>query len=290
MRWSCLLLLLPLVQAQAPEGATVVVTPGAVTHASLDDPGSVTFTVSFDSPNPIDGQNARTIRVSTSGAPSGWTYALSESDLQLTSGGQATVTVQVAVSADAEAGEAQVNLLAQLVPQSPLTQIPTLGPILDPAAQDQASATIERQDSTTREVIEAVGPWLYVILAALVIAILIAVKVVLDGRRILVALETDGHDVHIGPGKAVAVPVSVRNLGRSEDTIVFHVMTVAKGWAASLPVPELDLGPDASEELQLIIHAPKDAEPGSQQSIGITAHSGAAPRRIAEVVVRVHVT
>lgn len=267
----------------------MTVTPGESQSASLDEAGSASFTVRFDSQNPLDAQNARTLRLTVTGAADGWIYQLDTTDLELTAGSEARVTVQVAVSGDAEADETTVNLRAQLVPQSPLAQVPTLGPLVDPAAEDTASVTVERQDATTRQVLETLGPWVYVIAAALIVAIVVLVKVLSDARRSLVALELDTERFTVKAGQSVAVPITVRNLGRTEDTVVFHVMTVAKGWAANLPVPELDLEGEQEEELHLIIYVPKEAESGTEQTIGVTAHSAAAPKRIAEAVVHVTV-
>ncbi|MGB1586027.1 MAG: hypothetical protein ACPHID_03145 [Thermoplasmatota archaeon] len=284
----CLLALTASVAAQAPEGATVTVTPGTAASASLDEAGSAEFTVRFDSQNPIDAQQARSLRLSVSGAADGWTYQLDTTDLELTAGSESRVTVRVAVSGDAEAESSTVTLLAQLVPQG-LNAVPTVGPLLDPAAEGTGSVTVERDDSTTRQVLEVLGPWVYVIAAALIIAVIVLVKVMADARRTLVALETREGPVTIKPGQSIAIPVTVRNLGRTEDTVVFHVMTVAQGWAASLPLPELDLDAEQEEELQLIVHAPEDATSGSEQTIGVTAHSAAAPKRVAEAVITVHV-
>lgn len=288
--WSVLVLLLlvPIAGAQVPSPYTLTVTADtADATVSVEEPATVRFTVEFSSQNPLDGQLARTIQVIATG-PDGWTVAVSESVLSMTSGSSQTVDVVVSVSTATEEGVGSINLQARLAPFG-LNAIPAVGPILDPDAVADASTDVDHTESITRKTLETVGPWIWFILLAILFLIAAIIKFILDARREYVRLEIDAVDVTVGAGKSMAIPVRVTNTGPSEDTIVFHIAAVDKGWAASLPVPELDLDSGKTEELQLIVSVPKDAKSGGRHAIGIGAHSAAAPRKVAERLVYVTV-
>ena len=101
---------------------------------------------------------------------------------------------------------------------------------------------LKLDNSATRNVIEAVGPWIYLILLLLVAAVLVAVGLSVAARRTLVRLVSDARELPVPPGGRVSFPFRAEGLAREQDTLLLQVSAVQEGWAAFLPVPELVLG------------------------------------------------
>ncbi len=278
----------PLATAQTPEASTLSVTSGGHGTVSVEEPADLQFTVTFESQNPLDTQNPRDIHLELDALPAGWTASIDPQSLSMVSGASQTVTVTVAVSTQHTGDGADVTLRALLVPYG-LNPVPGVGEAFDPAATAEDSARVTVDESLTRGLLEGLGNWIWFLLVAILALAGLAGKLIADARRQCVAMVASKTQVELAPGKNIAVPISVENLCRSEDTVVFHVASVAKGWSASLPVPELDLDGGATEEMQLIIAAPKDAVPGETQVVGLSAHSAQAPRRVAEAVITITV-
>jgi hypothetical protein len=255
---------------------------------SLDAPAILTFTAAFTSQNPVDAQDPRDFQVRVSGAPAGWTTQVEPANFQLASGDSQTITVTVSVSAQAAHDSAIITATVRMAARG-ADPLPVLGEILDPEIEESATASITRSESVTREVLETLSHWIWFVLVGVLVLLVIVGKFAADARRVYVRLHVERTQVRVAPGKSVAVPVRVENLGKHEDTVVFHVATVGEGWSATLPVPDLVLDGGAREDLQLIIAAPKSARLGDMQNIGISAHSAAAPRRVAEAIVQVTV-
>lgn len=273
------------VAAQSPDAGSVSVsvTPEEVV-ASVEEPATFDIVVGFTSENPLDGQQTRRVDVEVTGTPAGWSVVLDRSRVDLSPGGSATVTATVSINVNAEADDADLVVTATLYPRG-LNDVPGVGTTVDPADTADASVTVLREDPLTREFVEAVGGWLWILLGAGVVLAIVAAKLVFDTRRTAVKLHAKTTEVAVEAGGRVAVPLRVENLTRSEDTVVFHVAPMPDGWSAHLPVPELDLDGQQSEELHLIIQAPTDAPPDAREVVGVSAHSAQAPKRVAELVI-----
>lgn len=285
------LLVLP-AAAQVPTMAAVSVEGPASGSVSLDEAGAFTFTVTNDSPGsdtPLDDQNAARVTVAVADVPAGWTAAVSPADFRLTPGASQSVVLSVSVSADAGAAEAVLRVVATLT-----TPLEGLGPVLGQAGASQtatgeAAITIERTDSATRTLLESVSYGIYLILLALLAAVVIATKLILDNRRVTVALHSKRREASVLPGGRVALPLEVRNIGKHDDTVVFQVSSLPDGWAAFLPVVELELQRSAAEQMHLVAIAPAGAKAGDRQEILVTAHSAQGPRHPASLTFTVAV-
>jgi len=289
--------LLGLASAQTPSaspGVTITADPSNGATVSLEHPTSFKFTVKNTSQGsgqqPLDAQDAADVAIRLAGAPEGWTASASPANFQLYPGQSTSVTVQVAVATSSSAKDATITVSADLY--SPIKGLdPVLGNV--PGATQKASAdatlSLARHDSTTRAVLEAVGPWIYAILLLLVAAILVAVAISVASRRTLVRLSADARELAVAPGGKVAFPFRVEALARETDTILLQVSAVQEGWAAFLPVPELTLDPGQVQDLSLVVIAARGAAQGAKQAILVTATSGKAPRGAAslEFVARV---
>lgn len=157
-----LLLAVPMVTAQLPVGEdqvqpTVEVELEAVrAEASLDTPATYTVTVRNTSPG-TDNEDAptNTITLTVEGTPSGWQSSLEQTVFDLAPGQEAETTLTVGVSGSATANRAQVTVEATISNGAP-------GP-LEQTGMGSDSVTVQRNDSTTREVAEAVEDYIWII-------------------------------------------------------------------------------------------------------------------------------
>jgi hypothetical protein len=281
---AILLLALQGAQAQASPGVEIT---GASDHGSVavDHPGSFTFTVRNTSPPaPQQGSNgAARVVVRVDGVPAdGWTVSVSPNDFRLDAGAGQQVTVQVAVSPEASARDAAMTVVADLY--SALEGLdPVTGSVAPQHASDSAPLAVKVDNSLTRDVLETLGPWVYVLVVLLVLAVLVAVAIHVSARRSLVRLASDTRERPVAPGGKAAFPFRVEGLARDTDTVLLQVSAVQEGWAAFLPVPELVLEPGQSQELSLVVIAPRGAAQGTRQAVLVTATSAKAPKGAANL-------
>lgn len=255
---------------------------------SADEPATFRFTVRNDSQG-IPGAEDQTmadVTVGVEGVPEGWTVSVDPSSFELAPQATRDVDVQVQVAPDAAARSATLTVKAVLV--SPLETLePVLGQVPGGAASqtatDSAPLAIEVSNSVTREVLETLGPWIYVLLLLLVAAVLVAVGIAVSSRRTLVRLVADSREQVVPPGGRATFPFRVEGLARDTDTILLQVSTVQEGWAAFLPVPELTLEPGQSQDLTLVVIAPRIALQGTRQGILVTATTAKSPRGAANL-------
>lgn len=283
-------------QTPTPSPVVTVAFEEDAGKVSLDDGAVFRATVTNvrsgpDRPaNPIDDSNVGEVTLVVTGAPDGWIVAIAPAAFDLRPGESRTVEVQVSIEAGAAAKAADLVLTATM--SSPLEG---LDPILGPGGAPQTatasdSIRITRDDTLTRDVLEAVGPWIYGILLLLVAAVLAAVAISLSSRRTLVRLLSDTRELTLPPGGRVAFPFKVEGLAKQDDAILLQVSAVQEGWAAFLPVPEVALAPGQSQDMTLVVIAPKDAPDGARQAVLVSATSAKAPRGAAnlEFVATVH--
>jgi hypothetical protein len=253
---------------------------------AVDHPASFAFTVKNTSPAaPQQGSNgAARVVVHVDGVPDGWTVSPSPADFRLAAGASATVTVQVAVAPGASAKDAAMTVVADLY--SALEGLdPVTGsvPGASQHASDSAPLAVHVDNSLTRDVLETLGPWVYGLVILLVLAVLVAVAIAVSARRSLVRLVSDTRERPITPGGKAAFPFRVEGLARDTDTVLMQVSAVQEGWAAFLPVPEMVLEPGQSQEVSLVVIAPRGATQGTRQAILVTATSAKAPKGAANL-------
>ncbi|HLF16983.1 MAG TPA: hypothetical protein VI796_06110 [Candidatus Thermoplasmatota archaeon] len=269
----------------SPEPSVAISAADTEVSVSVESPTTVDLTVENTTPGtgtPLD--QPRTILLEVSGASEGWTAHVDPVRLRLAAGATATATLTISVATDAGASDATVTVVAKMLPLG-VDAIPGVGPAVDPETTASVEVQAHRDDSLTRDILETIGPWIYVLFLALLAAILITVKLVVGNRRTAVALSAEAADVTVPAGGRGTLTLTVENLTKAEDTVVFQVSAVATGWAAFLPVPELQLAPQAREEIALTVIAAKDLHPGDSQSILVSATSAQAPKRPAVVTV-----
>ncbi len=278
-------------QAQPPPPSF---TP-SITVAVQEDTGTVTverattFNVvvknaGSSSGTPLDEQNKGEVTMRLEGVPDGWTASITPAAFDLAPGKSLTVSLSVLASASSSTAKHTITVIADMA-----TPLEGLDPILGsvPGASQMSSGRdaieLHVDNSVTRNVLEAVGPWIYVLILALVAAVLVAVGITVASRRVLVRLATDRPELNIPPGGRVAFPLRVESLAKEDDQVILQVSAVAEGWAAFLPVPELAMVPAQVEDITLVVIAPVNAPPGTRQAILVSATSAKAARRAANV-------
>lgn len=287
-----LAVLVPAAQAQSASPSVTVTAEKPEGTVSIEHSTSFKVTVKNTSPSsgtPADAQDKADVAMRTAGAPAGWTVSTTPATFQLAPGESATVDVQVSVAAQTCCKSTVLTVSADLY-----SPIKGLEPILGAAGASQkasgdATLHLTLHDSVTRNVIEAVGPWIYAIVLLLIAAIIVAIAISVSARRTLVRLTAEAKELPVQPGGKVAFPFRAEGLARESDTVLLQVSTVQDGWAAFLPVPELVLEPGQVQDLTLVVIAPRGSAQGTRQAILVTATSGKAPKGAAnlEFVARV---
>lgn len=274
-----------------PGAASVEVTAAAEpVQLSLDAPASVTVTVSNTESATGNAQldQPRLIALTVAGAPEGWTASLSPATFQMRPGESRQATLQVAVSGAAADRTAKLTVTAKAYARG-VDAVPVAGPAADPEAQDSAAVSLVRSDSPQRVLLETAGPYAWILLAALVAALVVILSMVAANRRVAVRLSAAEPQRLVAPGARTVFPVLVHNITRRDDTVVLRVPGVPEGWGTFLPTPQVDLRAGQQEEVPVVVIAPKEAVEGTRQPFTVVATSALAPRRPASVVVEAEV-
>ncbi len=157
-----LILCIPMAMAQLPVGeeqiqpAVEVELDAVRADASIDQPATYTVTIRNTSPG-TDNEDAptNTITLVVAGTPQGWQSSLDQTVFELAPGQEATTTLTVGVSGSATVNTADITVEATISNGAP-------GP-LEQTATGSDSVTIQRNDSTPREVAEAVEEYIWII-------------------------------------------------------------------------------------------------------------------------------
>ncbi|HEX2066019.1 MAG TPA: NEW3 domain-containing protein [Candidatus Thermoplasmatota archaeon] len=290
-----LLMLAGLGAAQAPS----VPLPGAasvdvrastdILRVGLDAPAAATVTVANTERSTGNAQldQPRLIALSVAGVPKGWTASLSPASLRLRPGESQQATLQLSVSADAQGREAKLTVTARAYARG-VDAVPVAGPLADPEAVAAASVDAVRSDTPERVLLETVGPYVWLLLLALVAAAVVILSLLGANRRVAVRLSVAEPQRTVAPGARAVFPVLVRNLTRRADTVTLRVAGASPGWGAFLPTPQLDLEGSRQEEVPVVVIAPRDAAEGTRQPFTVQATSTQA-RRPAAVTVEAEV-
>lgn len=257
---------------------------------SLDEPGIVELTVTNTGTatgTPLD--QPRTVVLDVVGEPSGWTASIDPTTFQLNPGQSLKARVTVSVSAQATATVADLNVTARMYPAG-VGVVPGVGPTVDPEASDTAPLRATRDDSAVRNLLEQSGPYLWVVLLGLLAAVVVLSTILAANRRVAVRISSPTAHLDIAPGGRVALPVTVTNITKREDTLVLRAVCKSEGWATFLPTPQVDLDGGQEEELSVIVIAPKDAKADERAMVEVVAMSAQAPRRPAKLQFEATVT
>lgn len=271
------------VSAQDPTagGITVSIEEQSGT-VSIEDPSRFTVRVGNTAEptgTPLD--QPRQVTLSVSGAPDGWTASLSPATVSLLPGDEKTVALQVAVSVDAQDESATLTVTASAQGSGV--------PLVGEGSSDDVTIDLERTETASRSILESIGDWIWLLLLALLAALLVVARLLLDRRRMPVRLTCHTPDIDAEPGEIVEVPVEVQNLTRGRDSITLYVATTTERWDASPDEPELSLDGGQLGTVKVRVRVPARAEAGQKGTVMISARSVQSPGKQPMVTVRVHV-
>ena len=249
-------------------------------EVSIDTAGTTQVTVTnTGSPTGVDAfDRARLVTLAVADPPAGWNARLSQTEFHLKPGESGRAQLTVTVVAAAEAKEAGVTVNAKMFALG-VSSVPVAGPQADPESTAATVVQAKRTDSVTREVLETVGPYIWVVLLGLVAAVVLALSILASNRRVAVRLSSPEAEQSITAGGRAAFPLRVHNITRQPDTVFLRAAPLPEGWAAYLPTPQLDLEAGQQEEVSVVVISPKEAGEGAEQSVDVTATSSIAPRR-----------
>ncbi len=283
-----LLLLVAPAHAQGPPAcADVDVTVDAGDgQLSVEQPSRFAVTVANGGQatgTPID--QPANVELTVAGLPDGWTASFEDATLQVLPGTSEETMLIVALSTAAAATAAELTVRATLSYGLP----ELIGGPTGCTATSTTSLIVTQDETFTRQVLETVGAWIYVLAGALVVAVLMATKLTVDARRTAVSLTADLSLVRLPAGARGTIPVQVENVSRRHDRVGFHLSVVPEGWKAILPLTEVELAPGEVHQLFLQVNTPSDAQPGDLKAITMIATSRVAPRRPSSAVVEIQV-
>lgn len=251
----------------------------AALEVTLDGPVSTAIVVTHTgTPTGTPADQPRTVTLSRSDLPAGWEASLSPSEFRIAPGESRTATLTVTLTPFAQDRDATVTVTAKMFAQG-INQIPVGGSQLDPESTAATVVQATRADSVTRDVLETVGPYIWVVLLGLVAAVVLAMSLVAANRRVAVRLSSPEAEQAVSAGGRGSFLLRVHNITRQPDTVFLRAAPLPEGWAAYLPTPQVDLDPGQQEEVSVVVIPPKEAEAGAHQAVDVTATSSLAPRR-----------
>ncbi|MES2153787.1 MAG: NEW3 domain-containing protein [bacterium] len=274
----------------APSSASVDVrVQDAKVTLSLDAPAVTdVFVTNTAAPNPALPQldQPRRVTLEITGVPEGWTASVQPNSFDLGPGKTGNAVLTVSVSAAADAKVANLNVTAKLYPLG-VSAIPGAGPTVDPEARDAAGVTATRQDSLGRTITEQVGPYIFLLLGAFLLALVaVVVLLVLRGRSAVRLACDDGELVAAAGGKAEFV-ISVTNISGRDDGVALRV-TAPEGWSASFSQGQFELPANSEGKVTLTVKVPKTAQSGERVEVAVVVVS-ALPRKSSGIRLTVRV-
>jgi uncharacterized membrane protein len=218
------------------------------------------------------------VTVAVSGVPEGWVVTIQPDGFTLTPGQSHDVEVTIAVTPTSDADDADLVFTAELRTADPTG-------LLSPGGEASTTVAVKRDDGATRQLLEAIGPGIWAILGALVVAIIVAIFLALDRRTRVVELTTNASEIRVRPGKTATVPFWIENRSKETDRFALSANTGDAGWKAALSVTAVTLEPGQREELQVIVTPSTKAPVGSRAVIRVVAVPDHSPSRIAVLAV-----
>jgi hypothetical protein len=264
-------------QVPLPEAGVAITAEDDDVAVSVEEARRVTLTVeNSGTPTGTPLDVPRDVDVTVEGAPDGWTASVAPARVSVAPGESATVTLTVTVSTSAADGDADLTVTARMRPYGGQEPSP-----VNPEAADSVAVHAQRSDPLTRDILEGLGPWIYIVLLAFLIVLVILARYTFSGRRPAVRLSADTRELHVRPGGKVQFPFRVSNVARRGGSVLLQVSAVEPGWQASLPSSEVSLGASQSLEMALSVKAPPQGS--ERQHILVSATSVQNPRRPANL-------
>lgn len=271
----------------------VVATPskGVITESL----GKVEFTYSirftYDASNPTANQFSINVTVEpiTTVAPQGWQLS-SPVPRQVTMKPSDTRTVTLAAQLmnDRPAQDAfdiEVRFRSEPFVSNPTPLPGTIPSQLNQGDSETVKVGVEKRLTFGESVTGFVRDyWPFIGIGAL--ALLLLGVVLARGRRRpggRVPLTCEAPNQPVVPGRSASFALRLANESRDAETVQLAITGVPRGWTATLPMDELELGPEESTQLWLTLGAPSTARAGDRASVEIAATPAGQPERRARL-------
>ncbi len=226
-----------------------------------------TFVVSNSEDNTFDADG--TFRI-LSTLPDGWFWSPTEQRVSVATGEEQTVEVTVryeeAVGRDAQMQAQVQDVNCEAAPivgsaSGPDTDIVSLAFTHAPMAGAQA------EDET---------PWVWIVFGAIVAGAVVGVPIVHRSRGSRINATCDESEREVQPGRGTSYPIRIENEGSNAVAIDLDVTDVQEGWSALTTLPSLELGPDESRTVYMMVRAPEEAKSGDLcvAKLGVTPEGG----------------
>lgn len=216
------------------------------------------------------------IKLELDSAPTSWVVEISPAILEVMPGQSATSTVTISSApGSAAAGAVTIRGFANN----------GIGPLTTEGA-DSATIELTNVDNATTDLLNTLGPWVWVLLALLILTIILVIVMWAQSNKKIVKLSTDNPTIKGTPGGKLTVPITVRNLTNKHSNILFDVSESSGQWAAFMLSPELELRSHAVGEAQFVAIIPQQ-NPGEKAVYTITAQSSAGPKQTASLKITV---
>ncbi len=251
--------------------------------AGAEESGTVTLTVTRAAAtgSPLDPQlGDAEVAVTAEGVPAGWTVAIDPNGFSLAPGESREVQVTVSIEADAGAEQATIVFRARM-------ESPDPSGVFVPGGETTAAVEVTRDDSATRQFMEALGAGVWIILGVALVAIVLAVFLFVDTRTKVVTLTSVVDEVKVRPGQTASIPFIIENRAKETDRFSISADPGDAEWRAELPIAAATLEAGGTEELHASVTPSKRAPLGSRSVLRVVAMPDHSPRRVAILAIPV---
>jgi uncharacterized protein (DUF58 family) len=200
--------------------------------------------------------------------PDAWFWSPTEENVDVAAGGQETVTVTARY-------EGEIQQDATLSAQVQDVQCEGAATSTDPNS-DTVSLALTSAELPAPADEGADIPWAWIIFSTLVAGTVVGVPVYYQRRSPSLDVECDESEGEVQPGRGTSYPIRLTNDSSENLDVKLQVTDVQQNWSALTTLPELELGPEESRTVYMMVRAPEEAKPGDLcvAKLGVTPAGG----------------
>jgi uncharacterized membrane protein len=194
--------------------------------------------------------------------PDGWYWSPTEQNLQIAVGESTEVDITVRWEGDVERdAQLQADVEYDCGVKSGSTDLVSLAFTHAPIQGG------DRGGST---------PWAWIVFGTILAGTVVGVPVVYRRRGAKIATACEDSEREVQPGRGTSYPIELTNEGSEAISIDLEVTDVQEGWSALTTLPNLELGPDETRTVYMMVRAPEEAKPGDLcvAKLGVTPEDG----------------
>ena len=239
-----------------------------------------------DSYGPCTGPLATTpidVELIVEAPPAGWSTNPSTSSFRMPANEERRTRITIKLLQDEpDADSFGMRVRATATPDHPL-------PAFSQPSQASDVVTVEKKLTVAQKVVNFTGayaPWLLGAAGLAIVGIVLLARKK-KGRLLLMS---DAPQQTVLPGRGASFPVRIENEARDPDRVRLGVGQLPQGWAAIIPLDEIDLRPNEQTQLWVTVRCPPRALPGDVVNFDLRASSLGGSQREARVPLRVEVS